>query len=619
MEFMQGLGTSPFPPTGIYYRLAHKCLVPRFFAYGSEWSVGQIKGRPLNVQAKGQLWPTRAFYAECAQVRAGRNSRNADFILIALRAIPQPSSRRAVKLKNLPAAGRSILRTFLFTTFLYNLRRSRAPFLKIAAKPPPQPSARRAVKLKNPPAVRPVNPKNPHAAGALYKEECPITTDIQWLVLSLAAALAASFFNYKNTLVNFSFARMRKKYIEDNDEQDPELIRKVAPFYQRTSQILGGTQVAFVIYCGIFAISLLGMAESGRHLLLALMGEDLSWAVNLILAAAVVVLVLLFWTGTILYPGTHALVEPLPILASHRWVVHWNRRLFHPFVQAGLFLVRRIFRHNKIPFRNEVNFTYTEDEIRCIVEESNRSGRLNALENTLIKNSFDFFDLMVRDVMIPRNNMVVLYYNDDMETMRRMISKAHHTCYPVCMDDKDQILGFIHVKDFMESLLHGQSNIKTIMREILTVPEVMPAPSLLQLMKNRRIYLAVVVDEYGGTSGLVTLEDLVEELIGEIPQSVDTTPYEILRMKDGTYEFDGTVILEDVSDRLEIDLAGEDMNATIGGFVFSHLERIPKVGDHVDFSGWRFSVLRMEGFRIVRVRAEKLAPSGKEESHDKED
>ena len=120
MEFMQGPGTSPFPPTGIYYRLAHKCLVPRFFAYGSEWSVGQIKGRPFNVQAKGQLWPTRAFYAECAQVRAGRNSRNADFILIARRAIPQPSARRAVKLKNPPAAGRSILRTFPFTTLRHN-------------------------------------------------------------------------------------------------------------------------------------------------------------------------------------------------------------------------------------------------------------------------------------------------------------------------------------------------------------------------------------------------------------------------------------------------------------------------------------------------------------------
>lgn len=450
----------------------------------------------------------------------------------------------------------------------------------------------------------------------LYKEECPISTDIQWLALSMAAALAASFLNYKNTLVNFSFARMRKKYIEDNDEQDPELIRKVAPFYQRTSQILGGTQVAFVLYCGVFAISLLGMVFFGRRRLLLLLGAELAWAVDVILGVLSVVLVTAFWTGTILYPGTRALVEPLPILASHRWVVHWNRRLFKPVVQAGLFLVRRIFRLHKIPFRNEVNFTYTEDEIRCIVEESNRSGRLNALENTLIKNSFDFFDLMARDVMIPRNNMVVLDYNDDMETMRRVISKAHHTCYPLCMDDKDQILGFIHVKDFMESLLRGQVNVKNIMREILTVPEVMPAPSLLQLMKNRRIYLAVVVDEYGGTSGMVTLEDLVEELIGEIPQSVDTTPYEILRMKDGTYEFDGTVILEDVSDRLEIDLSGEDMNATIGGFVFSHLERIPQVGDHVDFSGWRFSVLRMDGFRIVRVRAEKLGDKGKEEKHE---
>lgn len=401
---------------------------------------------------------------------------------------------------------------------------------------------------------------------------------------------------------------MRKKYIEDNDEQDPELIKKVAPFYQRTSQILGGTQVAFVIYCGIFAISLLTMVISAHHILSPLVGDRWDWVLDVVLAVAVILLVGAYWVVTILYPGTHALVEPLPVLASHRWVVHWNRHLFRPLVQVGLFLVRRIFRLKKIPFRNEVNFTYTEDEIRCIVEESSRSGRLNALENTLIKNSFDFFDLMVRDVMIPRNNMVVLDFNDDIDTMRRTISKAHHTCYPVCIDDKDQILGFIHVKDFMESLLHGESNVKKIIREILTVPEVMPAPSLLQLMRNRRIYLAVVVDEYGGTSGLVTLEDLVEELIGEIPQAVDTTPYEIVRRKDGTYEFDGTVILDDVSDRLEIDLDGEDGNATIGGFVFSRLERIPKVGDHVDFSGWRFSVLRMDGFRIMRVKAERITP-----------
>lgn len=412
-------------------------------------------------------------------------------------------------------------------------------------------------------------------------------------------------------MVNFSFARMRKKYIEDNDEQDPALIEKVAPFYQRTSQIIGGTQVSFVLCSAVLGISLLALVSHSLVLSELLLGWELwaewKWGVYAFLALLVMGLLLAYWVGTILLPGAHALVDPLPILASHTWVIRLNRHLYRLFVEAGLFVTRRIFRLRGIPFRNEVNFTYTEDEIRCIVEESHRSGRLNALENTLIKNSFDFFDLMARDVMIPRNEIVAFHFDEDLsEAMRRVLPKSHHTCYPVCIEDRDQIIGFIHVKDLLQGCLSGQLSLKKINREILTVPEVMPAPALLQLMKNRRIYLAVVVDEYGGTSGLVTLNDLVEELIGEIPQLAENVPYEIVRQKDGTYEFDGTVILEDVSDRLEIDLAGENKSATIAGFVFSNLERIPKVGDHVDFSGWRFTVLRLSGFRIVRVKAEKV-------------
>lgn len=412
-------------------------------------------------------------------------------------------------------------------------------------------------------------------------------------------------------MVNFSFARMRKKYIEDNDEQDPALIEKVAPFYQRTSQIIGGTQVSFVLCSAVLGISLLALVSHSLVLSESLLGWELwaewKWGVYILIALLVMGILLAYWVGTILLPGAHALVDPLPILASHTWVIRLNRHLYRLFVAAGLFVTRRIFRLRGIPFRNEVNFTYTEDEIRCIVEESHRSGRLNALENTLIKNSFDFFDLMARDVMIPRNEIVVFHFDEDLsEAMRRVLPKSHHTCYPVCIEDRDQIIGFIHVKDLLQGCLSGQLSLKKINREILTVPEVMPAPALLQLMKNRRIYLAVVVDEYGGTSGLVTLNDLVEELIGEIPQPAENVPYEIVRQKDGTYEFDGTVILEDVSDRLEIDLAGENKSATIAGFVFSNLERIPKVGDHVDFSGWRFTVLRLSGFRIVRVKAEKV-------------
>ena len=426
------------------------------------------------------------------------------------------------------------------------------------------------------------------------------------------AAVVSGVVNYMCTSVNFSFARMRKKYIEDNDELDPEQLKRVAPFYQETSVVLASTQLGHIICAGVFGISVYHVV---RHVQSFMIEQSVSVSDFLMgtgIALFVILSIMLYWIFSILLPGSVALVKPLPMLSSHVGFIGILKKAFKPFTMIGLSLVKKVFEAMDMPFRDEVNFTYTEDEIRCIVEESHRSGRLTALENTLIKNSFDFFDLDVRDVMIPRNDMVVLDFNDDMATMRRIISKAHHTCYPVCMEDKDNMLGFIHVKDFLESLLRGEYNIKRIMREILTVPEVMPAPALLQLMKNRRIYLAVVVDEYGGTSGLVTLEDLMEELAGEIPQDEDETPAEILRLNDHTYEFDGTVILQGVSERLGMDLE-EERNNTIGGFIFSRLERIPKVNDHISFGGWIFTVLKMDGFRIVRVKAEKPAEKAEAE------
>ncbi len=429
---------------------------------------------------------------------------------------------------------------------------------------------------------------------------------IHWIIIWLIVIGIVAFLNYQNTMVNFSFARMRKKYIEDNDSEDPALIAKVAPHYQRTSQIISGTQLSFVISSAIMGI---GLWEIGWHLFELLdvyLTDEWDWLSYVWLTVMALGGLLVYWIGTILIPATKALHAPLKVLASHTWVISWNRRFYRFLVEIGLWCGRKLFAKMKIPFVNEVNFTYSEDEIRCIVEESHRSGRLNALENTLIKNAFDFFDLLARDVMIPRNSMTVLEFGDDLETMCRTIAKTRYSSYPVCMEDKDQIIGFVRVKDIMKGCLLGNKSVKQVLREVLTVPELMPAPTLLQLMKNRRIYLAVVVDEYGSTSGLVTLEDLVEELAGEIPQEAGSEAYEIVRKKNGVYEFDGTVILEDVSYRLEIDLGEENKSATIAGFVFTKLEHVPKAGDSIEFSGWKFTVLKVSGFRIVRVSAERI-------------
>ena len=131
--------------------------------------------------------------------------------------------------------------------------------------------------------------------------------------------LVVSFNNYSNTMVNFSFARMRKKYIEDNDEQDPALIEKVAPFYQRTSQIIGGTQVSFVLCSAVLGISLLALGSHSLILSESLLGWELwaewKWGVYVLIALLVMGLLLAYWVGTILLPGAHALVDPLPILA----------------------------------------------------------------------------------------------------------------------------------------------------------------------------------------------------------------------------------------------------------------------------------------------------------------
>ncbi len=422
-------------------------------------------------------------------------------------------------------------------------------------------------------------------------------------------AVAAAVLNGLCVSVYSAMARVRKDYVDHNDDQDPQLIAKVAPYYRHPAYALAGSQLAGMLCAAVY---ILALAQCWRNVL----AVGVHWGATLPLwgksAAAVVLFfaaMMIYWIFTVRIPAGAALTRPLEKIAARTWLLSLIRRVLHPLTAAGVFIARKVLRMRGLPATNEAEFTYSEEEIRCIVEESHRGGKLSALENLLIKNSFDFFDLMTQEIMIPRSEMTVLYYGDSMEHMRRVIAKSHHTCYPICMDDKDHILGFLHVKDFMESCASGATDVKHIIRNILTVPEVMPTPKLLQLMRQRRIYLAVVVDEYGSTAGLVTLEDIIEELIGEIPQEMDTAPGEILKKDDGTYEFDGLVILDDIADRLGIEFGEEGgVNNTIGGYIFSQLERIPKAGDTVVIGHWKFTVLRMEGFRIIRVAAAPAAP-----------
>lgn len=195
---------------------------------------------------------------------------------------------------------------------------------------------------------------------------------------------------------------------------------------------------------------------------------------------------------------------------------------------------------------------------------------------------------------------------------------SHHTRYPLCMEDKDQVVGTLHVRDLLK-LKPGQTtfDLRRLMRPIVVIPEAMPVPKALRLMQQRHVQMVLVADEYGGTAGLITMEDLVEEIVGDIQDEHEAQePPDVLQLPNGSIEFDGMVLLDDVAEQLPIAFDDPEED-TIGGYVFGLLGRKPEIGDAVEF-GYSFKVLRTECFRVVRVLAAKL-PQEQEQKEEQQD
>ena len=265
----------------------------------------------------------------------------------------------------------------------------------------------------------------------------------------------------------------------------------------------------------------------------------------------------------------------------------------------------------------EMDMAHSEEELRMIVSASRRGGVLDQMESELIDNVFDFADRLAREVMIPRRDMVCLFVDDPYEDNLKTVRETAHTRYPLCRGDKDHVLGMVHIRDLMNyaEVCGDKPNFSSVMREVLMVPEAMSVAKLLQLMRHRRIHLAVVVDEYGGTAGLVALEDVIEEIVGNIQDEHDKpVEPEVQRLGDGLYQFDGLVLLDDVLKLLNIRLE-EHEEDTVGGYVFGALGRQPNKGDIVEIGAYQFKILKTDGFRVMRVQAspvEKITASDAE-------
>ncbi|WP_205623424.1 hemolysin family protein [Desulfosporosinus sp. HMP52] len=277
----------------------------------------------------------------------------------------------------------------------------------------------------------------------------------------------------------------------------------------------------------------------------------------------------------------------------------------YPVIRSLNGLANLVLRIWKIEPANEADLSHSEEELRMLVEASQKHGYLDKFEGKLLDNVFEFSDRNASEVMVPRQDMVCIFIQDTFEEILEVIKKYGHTRYLLCDDDKDNVLGFVHMRDILRlQEQSGEKDIIKIKRDILAVPEGMPISHLVQRMRSQRTHMAVVVDEFGGSAGLVTIEDMLEELVGEIYDEFELEQPSIQKLADNEYLLNGRVLMDEVSEMLDIQLEDETVS-TIGGYVFSRLGRKPAKGDVVYFDEIKFEIMEIMGFRITKVKVMK--------------
>ena len=255
----------------------------------------------------------------------------------------------------------------------------------------------------------------------------------------------------------------------------------------------------------------------------------------------------------------------------------------------------------------------TEEEIRSMLEEGRRAGILEAAEQDMMEAVFRFGDRRVEALMTPRPEIVALDLDDPPEENWEKISSGGHTWYPVYRESLDSIAGVITVRDLLSQVMAGKKpDLATILREPVYVPEGRPSLTVLELLRTSSSHIALVTDEYGIITGILTFHDIVEAILGSIPTPGHGEEPEIVKRDDGSFLIEGILPLEDLRERFGLGPfpeEGEGYYRTIAGFLVYSLGHIPEPGEHITWNGYRFEVMDMDGKRVDKVLLVPPVPS----------
>lgn len=433
-------------------------------------------------------------------------------------------------------------------------------------------------------------------------------------VLMLVLAFVFIFMNAFFVLSEFSIVKIRKSRLE-------ELIKDKIPNAKLAFKIsnsldtyLSATQLGITI--SSLALGWIGEPAVARLIELPLKAFGVGGvAIHTIAFIVSFALVTLFHVvlGE-LVPKSIAIAKTEKVVLFIARPLHLFWILFFPIIKAFDFIAAASLKIIGVKPAKESELALSDEEIKIIASESLKGGVLDSLETEIIKNAVDFSDTVAKEIMTPRRDLICLNKQASYEENYDTVLQSRFTRFPYIDGSKDNVLGLIHIRDIIQQ--KGGKSFDKIVRKLIIVPENSPISKILPMMNKQRVFAALVIDEYGGTAGFLTMEDIIEEIFGDINDEHDANAQNFKRIDENTFEFRGRFEIEDVEEVMGIDFDEETEQLTIGGYVFNLFGSLPEIGDKISDENCDYEVLRMDGTRVSLVKVAKRCEQSQQKENE---
>lgn len=404
---------------------------------------------------------------------------------------------------------------------------------------------------------------------------------IQLVIIIIGIMLSAFFSSSETAITSTSIFKIRQ--LEKKKIKNSNILRKLVDDIQTLiTTILVGNNIVNILTTTIATLFF----------------TDLFGAKGAIISTITMTLLVLIFGEITPKTIAQSKNEKISLLVSKP--IYFLTKLLKPLVFVLSFITSAIIK--LFIGTNDEEKKVTQEDIKAIVGVSEEQGVINNEESEIINNVFDFGDSDVADIMTPRTNMEAISADITKEELDEFLINTNHSRIPVFGDNIDNIIGILHVKDVINQFLKNKEfKIRDIIRPTYYAYEYMPIIDLFKNMQAKNISLAIVIDEYGGTSGIVAIEDIVEELVGEIDDEYDINNDLIYKISDSVYSVDPTLHIEEVNDYFDLKLK-ELKSDSIGGFVIDNLDRLPKSGDKIIVNNIEFIIEKVERYRIITLK-----------------